>query len=142
MEIRDYCDSMYAELTGMKARLYDILRVIERMPREEQAKIRYQTDELDILVGDLSRKIDQLLKECPADWSKAKEEIETIKDNWRKRSTGGTRATLPGATSAVREGPDPSLANIPIAKSFFWCAKFLNPPKSPFFKGGLSKECR
>ena len=31
MDIRDYCDSMYAELTGMKARLYDILRVIERI---------------------------------------------------------------------------------------------------------------
>jgi hypothetical protein len=71
---------MYAELTGMKARLYDILRVIERMPREEQAKIRRQTDELDIMVGDLSRKIDRLLKECPADWSKAKEEIETLKE--------------------------------------------------------------
>ena len=25
MDIKDYCDSMYAELTGMKARLYDIL---------------------------------------------------------------------------------------------------------------------
>ena len=80
MDIKDYCDSMYAELTGMKARLYDILRVIKRMPREEQAKIRRQTDELDILVGDLSRKIDQLLKECPADWSQAKEEIETMKE--------------------------------------------------------------
>ena len=80
MDIRDYCDSMYAELTGMKARLYDILRVIERMPREEQAKIRPQTEELHLLVGDLSRKIDRLLLECPADWSQAKEEIETMKE--------------------------------------------------------------
>ena len=80
MDIRDYCDSMYGELTGMKARLYDILRVIERMPREGQAKIRPQTEELHILVGDLSRKIDRLLKECPADWSKAKMEIEELKE--------------------------------------------------------------
>ncbi len=80
MDIRDYCDSMYNELTAMKAQLYDILRVIEKMPREEQAKIRRQTDELDIMVGDLSRKIDKLMRECPADWSKAKEEIETLKE--------------------------------------------------------------
>ena len=80
MDIRDYCDSMYGELTGMKARLYDILRVIEGMPREGQAKIRPQTEELHILVGDLSRKIDRLMKECPADWSKAKMEIEEIKE--------------------------------------------------------------
>lgn len=80
MEIRDYCDSMYAELTGMKAKVYDILRVIERMPREERAKIRFQTGELQILVGDLSRRIDRLMQECPADWSKAKMEIEELKD--------------------------------------------------------------
>ena len=80
MEIRNYCDSMYAELTGMKAKVYDILRVIERMPREERAKIRLQTDELQILVGDLSRRIDRLMQECPADWSKAKMEIEELKD--------------------------------------------------------------
>jgi hypothetical protein len=79
MDIRNYCDSMYAELTGMKARVYDILRVIERMPREERAKIRRQTDELDILVGDLSRRIDRLMTECPAEWSKAKMEIEERK---------------------------------------------------------------
>jgi len=80
MEIRAYCDSMYAELTGMKDKVYDILRVIERMPREERAKIRFQTDELQILVGDLSRRIDRLMQECPADWSKAKMEIEELKD--------------------------------------------------------------
>jgi len=80
MDIKVYCDSMYAELTGMKARLYDILRVIEQMPREEQAKIRPQTSELHILVGDLSRRIDRLMTECPADWSKEKLEIEELKE--------------------------------------------------------------
>jgi hypothetical protein len=80
MDIKYYCDSMYSELTGMKARLYDILRIIEQMPREEQAKIRPQTSELHIMVGDLSRRIDRLMKECPADWSKEKLEIEDLKD--------------------------------------------------------------
>ena len=98
MEIRDYCDSMYAELTNQKARVYDILRVIDQMPVEARAKIRSQTDELHILVGDLSRRIDRLMKECPADWSKAKMEIEGLKgqlqekiDWWDARRIAGGR---------------------------------------------------
>ncbi len=79
MDIREYCDSMYGELTAMKARLYDILRVIDQMPQEARAKIRPQVDELHIMVGDLSRKIDRLLQECPADWSQAKAEIEELR---------------------------------------------------------------
>jgi hypothetical protein len=80
MDIRNYCDSMYDELTGMKTKVYDILRVIEGMPREERAKIRPQTEELQFLVGDLSRRIDRLMQECPADWSKDKMEIEELKE--------------------------------------------------------------
>ena len=38
MDPKYYCESMYAELTGMKARLYDILRVIDQMPVESRAK--------------------------------------------------------------------------------------------------------
>ena len=85
MDIKYYCESMYSELTGMKARIYDILRVIEAMPRETQAKIRPQTHELDIMVGDLSRRIDQLMTECPTDWSQAKMEIEELKDRLREK---------------------------------------------------------
>jgi hypothetical protein len=76
MDMRDYCDSMYEELTWMKAKVYEIFRVIEQMPREEQAKIRTQTDELSILVGDLSRRIDRLMAACPLDWRQAKLESE------------------------------------------------------------------
>lgn len=72
MDQRDYCDSMYTELTWLKARLYDILRVLDELPVEARARIRTQTDELGILVGDMSRRIDRLMQECPADWSKTK----------------------------------------------------------------------
>jgi hypothetical protein len=51
----------------MKARIFDLRRVIEGMPRKGQAKIRPQTEELHIVVGDLSRKIDRLRQECPAE---------------------------------------------------------------------------
>jgi hypothetical protein len=96
MDIQHYCDSMYSELTGMKARLYDILAVIDQMPREAQAKIRPQTHELYILVGDLSRRIDQLMKECPADWSKAKMEIEELKEQLAEKINWWDAAHIAG----------------------------------------------
>jgi hypothetical protein len=43
MNIKYYCESMYSELTGMKARIYDILRAIDQMPIEARARIRPQT---------------------------------------------------------------------------------------------------
>ncbi len=79
MEIRDYCDSMYEELSSQKARMYDVLRVIDKMPVETRARIRPQIDEIHILIGDLSRRIDRLMNECPADWCKTKREIEDLK---------------------------------------------------------------
>lgn len=85
MDPKYYCESMYAELTGMKARIYDILRVIDKMPVEARARIKPQTHELDILVGDLSRRIDRLMTECPAEWSKAKMEIEELKDQLKEK---------------------------------------------------------
>jgi hypothetical protein len=77
MDIREYCDSMYQELTWMKAKVYDILQVIDQLPREERARIRPQTGELNLLVGDLSRRIDRLMGECPVDWCRSKREVET-----------------------------------------------------------------
>ena len=55
-EIREYCDSIYAELTNQKTWIYDILRVTDQVPVEARAKIGSQTDELHILVEDLSRR--------------------------------------------------------------------------------------
>ena len=96
MDTQHYCDSMYSELTGMKARLYDILAVIDQMPREAQARIRPQTHELHIMVGDLSRRIDQLMKECPADWSKTKMEIEELKEHIVKKINWWDAAHIAG----------------------------------------------
>jgi hypothetical protein len=85
MDLKEYCDSMYEELTGLKGRLYDILQVIEKMPVEAQAKIKLQTHELNLMVGDLSRRIDRLLLECPLDWSREKQEIEELRERLREK---------------------------------------------------------
>jgi hypothetical protein len=72
------------------------------MPGPEQAKIRPQTEELHLLVGDLSRKIDRLLTECPADWSKAKLEIEELQTQLTEKVDWWDAASIAGGTSAVK----------------------------------------
>ncbi|MFP3868655.1 MAG: hypothetical protein ACLFUU_10945 [Desulfobacteraceae bacterium] len=79
MDAKYYCDGMQSELTFLKARVYDIMRAIEKMPAATRNKLSGQYSELHGLIDHLTDRIDQLKKECPMDWSDAKAEIETTK---------------------------------------------------------------
>ncbi len=79
MDAKYYCDTMYSELTGMKARIYDVFKALNKKPKDVRAKLMEQTDELHALVDDLTHKIDQLKVQCPVDWNPQKKEIEAKK---------------------------------------------------------------
>ena len=79
MDPKYYCHTTYSELTGLKARLYDILKALNNKPKDVRTKLMDQAKELHTLVDDLTHKIDQLKVQCPADWSPHKKEIEAKK---------------------------------------------------------------
>lgn len=79
MEVRYYCDSMYSELTFFKAKIYNIVRAVERMPSENKEKLIPKLNELYYLMDYINEKIDQLMRECPVNWSATKKEIESKK---------------------------------------------------------------
>lgn len=81
MDAKYYCDTMYSELTSLKARIYNMVREMEKMPEDARAQTESQVSELHGLMDDLKAKIDALGKECPADWSSEKEEIDSIKSS-------------------------------------------------------------
>ena len=77
MAVKDpkyFCDSMQSELTGLKARAFDIVRQIEKMPQKD--KFSSEFTEVVALVDDLNTTIDHLKSACPTDWSAEKNEIE------------------------------------------------------------------
>lgn len=79
MDAKYFCDTMQSELTGVKARIYAMVRELERMPAEEQEKRSAEITEMNTMIDDLTVRIDKLKSECPADWSAEKSEIETTR---------------------------------------------------------------
>ncbi|MDO8736621.1 MAG: hypothetical protein Q7K29_06000 [Thermoleophilia bacterium] len=79
MDANYFCDTMQSELTGIKARIYTMVREMERMPAEEQEKRSAEIGEMNMMIDDLTAKIDKLKSTCPADWSVERSDIETTK---------------------------------------------------------------
>lgn len=76
MDANYYCDSMYSELTSVRARLYTIMRALGSMSDEEKEKASPELTEMNRLADDLTQKVDWLKRECPADWSPQKQDID------------------------------------------------------------------
>ena len=87
MDAKSYCDSVGIELTGWKAKLYDVIRKTDSLAAEEKQRVHSTLTELHDLVDDLNDRIELLSRECPAEWSGHKEEIEgkisQMNDRWK-----------------------------------------------------------
>jgi uncharacterized protein (DUF342 family) len=83
MDARYYCSTMTSDLVGLKARIYDIITTVEKSPNKD--KLYSQLTSLHAMVYDLQSKIEKLNKECPADWSATKQEIEKKKQELLKQ---------------------------------------------------------
>ncbi len=77
MDPKYYCDTVQSELTGLKARAYDIIRHLEKKPNKDE--ISPQFKEIHALVDDLNVTIGRLRTECPIDYSSQKSDIEKKK---------------------------------------------------------------
>lgn len=96
MELKDYCSNISTELTGWKAKAYDIVRRLDKVSSGDKAKVADQVKDLHILVEELENRIERLRKECPTEWSPDRMEIEnklsSVKTIWaelRDKIPGG-----------------------------------------------------
>ena len=85
MEARDYCNSMAAELTAWKAKLFDVISRTDKMGTAEKDKVWEYFNEMKIVIQDLEDKIESLRTECPADWSPQKKAIEDAHVDMRSK---------------------------------------------------------
>jgi len=76
MELQDYCRNVQIELTGWKAKVYDVMRRLDRVDTGDKGKIVSQVNDLHIVVEELDDRISQLERECPSEWSPVREEIQ------------------------------------------------------------------
>ena len=76
MDARSYCDNVNSELTGWKAKLYDVIRKTEKLPGDHKDKVAPILGELNTLIDDLNERISLLSRECPTEWASDKAHID------------------------------------------------------------------
>ena len=87
MDAKLYCNSMEIELTGWKAKIYDAIRKADKLSAEDKKKVDTMIQNLHTIMDDLDNWLELLDKECPADWTSQRKEIEgkvsKVKDTWK-----------------------------------------------------------
>ena len=77
MDAKSYCDSLTIELTGWKAKVYDIVRRLDKLPSGAKGQALSQVNDLHVLIEELDDRIARLKNQCPTDWSPDKIELES-----------------------------------------------------------------
>ena len=76
MDVQDYCKAMNMELTAWKAKMYDVTRRMDNLGSAEKEKVLGNVEDMHILLTEMEDRVNQLTRECPAEWSPIKKEID------------------------------------------------------------------
>ncbi|KPK43363.1 MAG: hypothetical protein AMK74_07035 [Nitrospira bacterium SM23_35] len=79
MDVNTFCGVMQTEINSLKARVYDIMRSVEKTKGKKKRADAAQLTELHALIEHLSEMNEKLARACPLDWSKEKKVIEEKK---------------------------------------------------------------
>ena len=76
MDVQDYCKAMETEMTAWKAKLYDVMRKVDKLGTAGKEKVLPNIEDLHMLLEEMSDRVQNLKNECPSDWSPVKKELE------------------------------------------------------------------
>ncbi len=75
--MKNYCDSLNRELSGMRSRILDIAKEVESFEGSEGDVLKSHIGHLHDLASTVDWKLDILLKACPYDWHRHDKEFES-----------------------------------------------------------------
>ena len=76
MDVSAYCDTLEEQLAGWKAKLYDVLRVVDNLSDENKETVYPSIRGLHSIVDEIDSEVEQLRSACPADWSPNRQNID------------------------------------------------------------------
>jgi len=85
MEVKDYCKAIDVELYGWKAKMYDMVRKVDKLRGSEKEQVASKVEELHNHISEMERIIEQLQTECPVEFSPQKKQIEKSSDDMKKK---------------------------------------------------------
>ena len=83
MDVQDYCKGMETEMTAWKAKLYDVMRKVDRLGSADKEKVLPNIEDLHMLLEEMSDRVEKLKTECPSEWSPDKDAIDEGSINMR-----------------------------------------------------------
>ncbi len=94
MDAKNYCRSIEVELYGWKAKMYDVVRKVDKLRSSDKEKVAAQVEELHKNIADMERMIEQLQTECPIDYGSEKKQIEQTNADMKKQYEDAMSAVL------------------------------------------------
>ena len=90
MDIETFCTYMKDEMTAWKAKTYDLIRKVEKMPPDSDGNRAVSIDEMGAIIDKIEQTIGKLEKECPVNWDAEKVELDQmicdIRERWSEAS--------------------------------------------------------
>jgi methylaspartate ammonia-lyase len=94
MDAKNYCRSMEADLYGWKAKMYDMVRKVDKLRRSDKEKVISQVEQLHKHIEDMENLIEQLQTECPVEFGSEKKQIEETTAGMKKKYEDAMSAVL------------------------------------------------
>jgi hypothetical protein len=85
MDVLDYCKGLESELTAWKAKIYDVIRKMDKLQSGDKEKVLPHIQGFNIIITELEDKITSLKHECPSEWSPQKKEIDDAHIDMRSK---------------------------------------------------------
>ena len=77
MDVSAYCDTLEKQLSGWKAQLYDVIRIVDKLTVENKETVYPSIRGLHSIVDEIDSEVEQLRTVCPADWSPNRQNLDT-----------------------------------------------------------------
>ena len=76
MDVGAYCDTLEKQLAEWKARLYDVIHIVDKLSEGEKETVSPSIRALHSIVEEIDSEVEQLRTACPADWSPNRQSID------------------------------------------------------------------
>ncbi len=94
MDVKDYCHSIEIELNAWKAKMYNMVRKVDKLRGADKDKLATQVEGLHKQIEDIERIVNTLQTECPADFGPQKKEVEHTQSEMKKKYEDAMAAVL------------------------------------------------
>ena len=76
MDVNAYCDTLEQQLSGWKAKIDDVIRIVDQLSSENKETVYPSIRGLHTIVDEIDSEVERLRTACPADWSPNRQNLD------------------------------------------------------------------